>query len=131
MYTSKCCYYLTFTVASDKYRHQGCVNNFIFSNWGSCRAHFMCHHELRPTSASHPFSFPNSFCGLMEKKYQHILWTYLPKFRFSGLIVLAEVGWGHIVGQHLSIRRPYVRMCVRPSNEVSEHSKKNVRNVSC
>ena len=32
-------------------------------------AHFMCHHELWPTSASHPFSFLNSSLGLAGGKY--------------------------------------------------------------
>ena len=46
--------------------HRGCLNNPIFSNLGlcaACWAHFMCHHELWPTSVSHPFSSLNSsFC---------------------------------------------------------------------
>ena len=42
-------------------------------------AHFMCHHELWPTSVSHPFSFLNSSLGLAgEKHYQKIT---LPIFR--------------------------------------------------
>ena len=39
----------------------------VFSNLGlcaACWAHFMCHHELWPTSVSHPFSFLNSSLGL-------------------------------------------------------------------
>ena len=39
---------------------RGCLNNPIFSNLGLCAAcwtHFMCHHELWPTSLGHPFSF--------------------------------------------------------------------------
>ena len=39
--------------------HRGCLNNPIFSNFGlcaACWAHFVCHHELWPTSVSHPFS---------------------------------------------------------------------------
>ena len=51
-------------------------NNLIFSNLGlcaACWAHFMCHHELWPTSVSHPFSFLNSCLGLAgEKLYQKI-----------------------------------------------------------
>ena len=40
---------------------------------------FMCHHELWPTSVSHPFSFLNSSLGLArEKHYQKII---IPIFR--------------------------------------------------
>ena len=55
--------------------HRGCLNNPIFSNlgWGAaCWAHFMCHHELWPTSVSHPFSL-NTSCGFAGgKHYQKI-----------------------------------------------------------
>ena len=40
-----------------------CLNNPIFSTLGLCAAcwtHFICHHELWPTSVSHPFSSLNS-----------------------------------------------------------------------
>ena len=43
-----------------------CLKNPIFSNLGlcaACCAHFMCHHEFRPTSVSHPFSSLNPFTG--------------------------------------------------------------------
>ena len=43
-----------------KYHHLGCQNNLIFSNLGSCAACWawlMCHHELWPTTVSHPFFF--------------------------------------------------------------------------
>ena len=57
-------------------QHRGCLNNPIFSNLGlgaACWAHFMCHHELWPTSVSHPFSFLNSSWGLTRgKHYQKI-----------------------------------------------------------
>ena len=36
-----------------------------------CWAHFMCHHELWPTSASHPFSFLNSSLGFARGKQGH------------------------------------------------------------
>ena len=36
--------------------------------WG-CWEHFMCHHELWPTSVSHPFSFLNSYLGLAGRKH--------------------------------------------------------------
>ena len=52
--------------------HRGCLNNPIFSNLGlcaACWAHFMCHHELWPTSVSQPFSFLNSSLGLAGGKY--------------------------------------------------------------
>ena len=52
--------------------HWGCVNNLTFLNLGlyaACWAHFMCHHELWPTSVSHPFSFLNSALGLAGGKY--------------------------------------------------------------
>ena len=62
--------------------HRGCLNNPIFSNLGLCAvcwAHFMCHHELWPTSVSHPFSFLNSSLGFAgEKHYQKII---IPIFR--------------------------------------------------
>ena len=55
--------------------HRGCLNNPISSNLGlcaACWAHFMCHYELWPTSAS-PFSFLNSSLGLAGgKHYQKI-----------------------------------------------------------
>ena len=60
----------------------GCLNNPIFSNLelcAACWAHFMCHLELWPTSASHPFSSLNislSFAG--GKHYQKIT---IPIFR--------------------------------------------------
>ena len=54
----------------------GYLKNPIFSNLGLCAAcwtHFMCHHELWPTSAGHPFSFLNSSWGLTGgKHYQKI-----------------------------------------------------------
>ena len=40
--------------------HRGCLSNPIFSNLGLCAAcwtHFMCHHELWPTSVRQSFSF--------------------------------------------------------------------------
>ena len=62
--------------------HRGCLNNPIFSNLGLCAAcwtHFMCHHELGPTSVSHPFCFLNSSSGLDgEQHYQKIT---IPIFR--------------------------------------------------
>ena len=48
----------------------------IPSNMGLCAvcwAHFMCHHELWPTSVGHPFSFLSSSYGLTGgKHYQKI-----------------------------------------------------------
>ena len=47
------------------------LNYPIFSNLGlctACWAHFMCHHELCPTSVSHPFSSLNSSLGLTGEK---------------------------------------------------------------
>ena len=62
--------------------HRGCLNNPIFSNLGlcaACWAHFMCHHELWPTSVSHPFSFfDSSLCLAGGKQYQEIS---IPVFR--------------------------------------------------
>ena len=46
--------------------HRGYLNNPIFSNLGlcaACWARFMGHHELWPTSVSHPFSCLNSCLG--------------------------------------------------------------------
>ena len=51
--------------------HRRCLNRHIFSTLGlsaACWAHFMCHHELWPTSVSHTFSF-NSSLGLTRGKY--------------------------------------------------------------
>ena len=65
-----------------KYHHQGCLNSPTFSNLGSCaacRTHSMCHHELWPTSPSHPFSSLNSSLGLAGgKHYEKII---IPIFR--------------------------------------------------
>ena len=62
--------------------HRGCLNNPIFLNLGLCAvcwAHFMCHHELWPTSVSHPFSSLNSSLGFDGgKHYQKIA---IPIFR--------------------------------------------------
>ena len=47
-------------------------NNHIFSNlWlcAACWAHFMCHHNLWPTSVSHLFSSLNSSLGFAGRKY--------------------------------------------------------------
>ena len=45
----------------------------------ACWAHFMCHHELWPTSLSHPFSSLNSSSGFARwKHYQNIT---IPIFR--------------------------------------------------
>ena len=65
-----------------------CSNRLLFTDWtnisfahtetnlglcAACWACFMCHHELWPTSVSHPFSFLNSSLGLAgEKHYQKI-----------------------------------------------------------
>ena len=43
-----------------KCHHKGCLNDPTFLNLRLCAAfwaQFMCHHELWPTSESHPFSF--------------------------------------------------------------------------
>ena len=56
--------------------HRGCLNNPIFSNLGlcaACWAHFICHHELWPTSVSHAFSSLDSSLGFAwGKHYQKI-----------------------------------------------------------
>ena len=59
----------------------GCLNNPIFSNVGfyaACWAHFMCLHELWPTSASPPFSL-NSSLGLAGGKHNQKI--TVPVFR--------------------------------------------------
>ena len=62
--------------------HRECLNNPIVLNLGLCAAcwtHFMCHHELGPTSVSHPFSIlNNSLCLAGGKHYQKIT---IPVFR--------------------------------------------------
>ena len=59
-----------------------CLNKPIFWNLGLFAAFwacFMCHHELWPTSVSHPFSSLNSFLGFAGgKHYQKIT---IPIFR--------------------------------------------------
>ena len=59
-----------------------CLNNPIFSDLGLCDvcwAHFMCHHQLWPTSVSHPFSYPNdSFCPGWRKTLRG---NYYPCFQ--------------------------------------------------
>ena len=59
-----------------KFHHQGYLNNPISSNLGSydaCWACFMCHHELWPTSVSHPFAFLGSSWGPTGgNQYQNI-----------------------------------------------------------
>ena len=53
-------------------QHRGCLNNNIFSNLGlrnAYWAHFLCHHEYWPTSASNPFSFFNTSLGLSGGKH--------------------------------------------------------------
>ena len=62
--------------------HQGCLNNPIFSNLGlfaACWAHFMRHHELWPTSVSHPFSSLSSSLGFAGGK--HYKKITIPIFR--------------------------------------------------
>ena len=69
-----------------------CLNNPIFSNLGlcaACWAHFVCHHELRPTSVGPSFSFLNSVGGLTGgKHYQKIAIAIfrfgLPNFTIPG-----------------------------------------------
>ena len=82
-----------------------------FGIWGLCAvcwAHFMCHHELWPTSVGHLFSFLNSYWGLTGgKHYQKIIIAifrfvlqnftipcYLPYILFySCLFYLLSSGW--------------------------------------
>ena len=72
--------------------HRGCLNNTIFSNSGlcaACWAHFMCPHELWPTSVSHPFSSLNGSLGLTGGKYYQkitipIIRFILQNFVFPG-----------------------------------------------
>ena len=47
--------------------------------WAAYWAHFMCYHELWPTSVSHPFSFLNSSLGLAGGKYHQKI--IIPIFR--------------------------------------------------
>ena len=64
--------------------YPGCLDNPIFSNLVSCAAcwaHFMCHHELWPTSVGHPFSSLNISLGLTGGKYyQKIIIAILELF---------------------------------------------------
>ena len=55
----------------------------IFSNLGlcaACWARFMCHHELWPTSVSHPFALNSSLGFAGRKHYQKIT---IPIFRLN------------------------------------------------
>ena len=71
---------------------QRCLNNPIFSNLGfcaACWAHFMCRHELWPTSVSHPVFSLNSSLGLAGGKYYqkipiHISRLVLQNFALPG-----------------------------------------------
>ena len=64
--------------------HWGCLYNPIFANLGlcaACWARFMCHHELWPTSVSHPFSSLNISLGFAGgKHYQKIT---IPFYRLA------------------------------------------------
>ena len=76
----------------------GVLNNPIFSNLGlsaTCWVHFVCHHELRPTSVDHPFSFLNSSWGLTGgKHYQEIIIMLLSLYSFLWLFfLLTSSGW--------------------------------------
>ena len=97
------------------YGHRrGCLNNPIFSNLGlcaACWAHFMCHHELWPTSVGHPFSFLSSSWGLTGgKHYQKNIITIfrfvLQNFTIPGYIPYCphEVGRGHRNDECVSVR---------------------------
>ena len=62
--------------------HQGCLNNPFFSYLGIYAArwaHYMCHHELRTTSVSCPFSSINSSLSLAGETYYHKI--NIPIFR--------------------------------------------------
>ena len=48
----------------------------------TCWAHFMCHHELWPSSVSHPFSSLNRYLGLTGAKHYQKL-TTIPIFRLA------------------------------------------------
>ena len=66
--------------------------NPIFSNLGlraACWACFMCHHELWPTSVSHPFSSLNRSLDFAGGKHHQkiaipIFWLVLQNFAISG-----------------------------------------------
>ena len=70
--------------------HWGCLNNPIFSNLGLCVvcwAHFMCHHELWPTSVGHPFSFLNSSWGLTGGKHYMKITVAIFRFVFQSFTI--------------------------------------------
>ena len=72
---------------------RGCLNNPIFSNLGLCAvcwAHFVCHHELQPTSVGHSFSFLNSswkllslFLAATKQLYEWFSPSVCPSVRLS------------------------------------------------
>ena len=75
-----------------KYHHWGCLNNPTFWNSGLfavCWTRFTCHHELWPTSVSHPFSTLNSSLGLtylLNSSFRHRS-KKTSKLRVTGLCV--------------------------------------------
>ena len=78
----------------------GCFNNSNIQNLGLCTAcwtHFMCHHQLWPTSVSHPFSFLTSSLGFAAGKHYKIItipcfWTCLPKLcLFQVVFLISEI----------------------------------------
>ena len=69
--------------------HWACLNNPTFSNLGLCAvcwAHFICHHELWPTSVGHPFSFLNSFWGLTGGKHHQKITLAIFRFVLQNLL---------------------------------------------
>ena len=49
----------------------------------ACWAHFICHHDMWPTSPSHPFSFLNSSLGLAGGKHYQKMTIPISIFRLS------------------------------------------------
>ena len=92
--------------------HWGCLNNPMFFNLGlcaACWAHFMCHHELWPTSVRHPISFLNSSVGVAGGKHYQ-------KITFSTIFTRGQL-WpsGIVVACVCLCVCVYVCVCVRQS----------------
>ena len=81
------CYWLasgriltTFSISVRQVPPSGCLTDPIFSNlrsYAACWVHIMCHHELWPTSASHPFSSLSSSLCLAGRNRLLSLYSFL------------------------------------------------------
>ena len=91
---------------------RGCLkNNPIFSNLGlcaACWAHFMCHHELWPTSVGHPFSFLNSSWGLTGGKHHQKITIAIFRFVLKNFTIPSYFPYIYF---SITIFSPYFLLC--------------------